>query len=159
MTSKMEKLNILISYYLNERRNAIYRRRKIYASVLAFMNLRKKLVAVLLALLNCHSNQVAIYSQPSSRVRTCRRFLRNGGWWNTVWDTYSVERFKYTFRTSRKTFTYILSFVSDKLQKEFITEEPLSPEMRLGLCLYKLGRRGLFIHYCRNVWCCPVDNL
>ena len=37
------------------------------------------------------------------RKRSCRRFVRNQGWWYTVVNDYSDERLKYTFRMSRNT--------------------------------------------------------
>ena len=72
-------------------------------------------------------------SQGHARApRSCRRLTRNGGWWHLVWTSYSDRRFKQTFRVSRGTFQYIL--------KQVVTEEPVSPECRLAICLYRLGR-------------------
>ena len=67
-------------------------------------------------------------------TRTCR------GWWDVVWSTYSDARFKRTFRVSRATFAFILSKICHRLERETICEEPISPECRLGICLYRLGR-------------------
>ena len=74
------------------------------------------------------------------RLRSCRRLIRNEGWWNKVWNTYSDARFKKTLRVSRATFQFILSHVGHVLQRQTVTEEPISPEERLGICLYRLGR-------------------
>ena len=73
-------------------------------------------------------------------IRSCRRFVRNGGWWETVWNQYSDERFKKTFRVSRYTFQYILGKIRHKLEKETVTEAPISPEQRLGIFLYRCAR-------------------
>lgn len=73
-------------------------------------------------------------------LRACRRLSRNGGWWELVWSTYSDERFKKTFRLSRDTFQLILGRCYESLKKETIAEEPISPECRLAVCLYRLGR-------------------
>lgn len=73
-------------------------------------------------------------------VRSCRRFLRNSGWWELVWENYSDARFKKTFRISRDTFTYILEKVRHKLTKEIVAELPVSPEQRLAIFLYRCGR-------------------
>ena len=73
------------------------------------------------------------------RIRR-RRLQRNGGWWNLVWNTYSEERFKRTFRVTRDTFKYILSKIFNNLQKKTVTEDPVTPECRLGVCLYRLAR-------------------
>ena len=55
-------------------------------------------------------------------------------------SNYSNERFKTIFRVSRETFTNILGFICDDLQREYLCETPISPEERLGICLYRLGR-------------------
>ena len=60
---------------------------------------------------------------------------------DTVWTSYTDERFKNSFRLPRETFIYVLSFIRNRIQKKFIAEEPISAEMRLGLCLYRLARR------------------
>ena len=45
----------------------------------------------------------------SDRVhrRSCRRLPGNIGWWETVWNTYTNERFKKTFRISNDAFKFI----------------------------------------------------
>lgn len=72
--------------------------------------------------------------------RSCRRFGRNMGWFNCVWNTYSEERFKKTFRISRGTFHFILNWIMHVLQRVTVTEKPISPECRLAICLYRLAR-------------------
>ena len=72
--------------------------------------------------------------------RSCRRLTRNTGWWENAWNNYSEARFKKTFRVSRSTFRYILNRIGPFLARETVTEDPISPELRLGLCLYRLGR-------------------
>ncbi len=74
------------------------------------------------------------------RVRSCRRFPRNTGWWEQVWHTYDNKRFKQTLRVSKKTFTLILSRIRVRLERQTLCEEPISPELRLAICLYRLGR-------------------
>ena len=61
-----------------------------------------------------------------------------------VWNVYSEDRFKKTFRVSRATFRYILSRIKHKLERKTLCEDPVSPECRLGLCLYRLGRGDYF---------------
>ena len=72
--------------------------------------------------------------------RSCRRFGRNTGWWRNVWGTYSATRFKKTFRVSRTTFIYILNRIKGQLERKTLAEDPIPPELRLALCLYRLGR-------------------
>ena len=78
---------------------------------------------------------------PKRRTRRFRRFYRNNkNWWETVSQTYFQKRFKHTFRVSRTTFNFILSKIQHRIQKEYVTEKPIPPEQRLGICLYRLGR-------------------
>ena len=72
--------------------------------------------------------------------RSGRRLRRNGGWWELVWTTYSDERFKKTFCVSKSTFQCILERLYASLKKETVMEEPISPECRLAVCFYRLGR-------------------
>lgn len=84
-------------------------------------------------------------TKPRHRHRSCRRFFRNPGWWQVVWNSYSDSRFKKTLRISRGTFLHILTYIRDRLIRENINEEPISPEERLAICLYRLGR-GDYYH-------------
>ena len=52
---------------------------------------------------------------------------------DAVANNYNDERFKYTFR--RKTINYILEKILGGLQKEIVTKLPISPKMRLAICL------------------------
>ena len=52
----------------------------------------------------------------------------------------SNRRFKKTFHINRKTFTVILSSIRHTLERETVTEDPIPPELRLAICLYRLGR-------------------
>ena len=65
--------------------------------------------------------------------RSCRGLVRSQGWWHAVVNNYSDERFKYTFR--RNTINYILEKILGGLQKQIVTKLPISPEMRLAICL------------------------
>ena len=76
----------------------------------------------------------------SHHKRGYRQYLRNSGWFSNVWENYSDKRFKTVFRVSRETFTNILGFIRNDLQREYLCETPISPEERLGICLYRLGR-------------------
>ena len=48
--------------------------------------------------------ETMLRNAPRKRLR--RRFVRIQGWWNTVVNNYSDERFKYALRMSRNTFNY-----------------------------------------------------
>ena len=79
-------------------------------------------------------------SEPLPHPKSTRRWRRNGGWWDAVWNTYSDERFKQIFRVSRGTFQYIVGKLYASLMKAAITEEPISPECLVAMSLYHLGR-------------------
>ena len=74
-------------------------------------------------------------------VRSCRRLKRNTGWWENVCNTYLDARFKKTFRVSQETFNFILNRIAPLLVRQTVTEEPITPALRLLICLYRLGRR------------------
>ena len=111
-------------------------------------NLRQRIVALVVQrkrfLLRCSlilSFLIQCYETvESSRTRSCRRYRRNMGFWEMAWKTYNDSRFKKTFRVSRRTFEYILQNIRHDILKEVVTELPISPECRLAICLYRLGR-------------------
>ena len=74
------------------------------------------------------------------RIRSCRRVVRNSGWWTNICENYSDRRFKKTFRITRTTFHFILERIREDLERKTVTEEPISPACRLALCLYRLGK-------------------
>ena len=94
----------------------------------------------MLLLLILTALQSAVASMPERRARSSRRLPRNKGWWDLVWTTYLGKRFKKTFRVSRETFLLILDAIRGDIEKENVSEAPVPPDMRLGICLYRLGR-------------------
>ena len=78
--------------------------------------------------------------QKAAVLPSCRRYQRNLGWWNTVWNTYSEKRFKQILRVSRGTFQSILNRIRHDLERDVVCEDPIPPDMRLDICLYRLGR-------------------
>ena len=98
-----------------------------------------KLYNFLLAVLHFFESNREIENMPR-RQRSARRLQRNSGWWKLVWETYSEERFKKTFRLTRETFQFILDRIYHLVKKQSITEDAIPPECRLGVCLYRLGR-------------------
>ena len=54
--------------------------------------------------------QIVVHAQIAKNVttnRSCRRFKRNCGWWKTIWDTYSDERFRKNFCVTRDKCAYV----------------------------------------------------
>ena len=100
---------------------------------------RRQLIELSLILLVLRGN-IANLATARSVKRSCRRLKRNIGWWKTVSSTYSASRFKKTFRISRATFDFILEKIRHRLQRETKSKDPISPEERLAICLYRLAR-------------------
>ena len=75
-----------------------------------------------------------------------RLFQRNVGWFTKVWSTYSEKRFKEAFRISRSTFMFLLCRIRNAIEKDTITVEPISPEARLAICLYRLARGDYYLN-------------
>lgn len=134
-------LNILLMYLRNRRKKQALLK-KITALVMYFEERRSILISQYLLqiealLLLERLNKI---KSKQRKARCCRRFLRNKGWWDIVRDTYDGNRFFETFRMSRETFDYILGHVRVQLTKKSVTEEPISPDFRLAITLYKLAR-------------------
>ena len=121
------------------RRILAERRRRMLAqhALLSYHKERRKCIRVLLLIL-C----ILVNSRNSNRMvtRSCRCVIRNTGWWANVWNTYSDARFKKLFRISRGTFLFILGHIQHDLFRDTVCEEPISPECRLAICLYRLAR-------------------
>ena len=45
-----------------------------------------------------------LLTEKTTADRSCRRLPRNKGWFEEVWNTYTDQRFKETFRVSKATF-------------------------------------------------------
>ena len=58
-----------------------------------------------------------------------------------MWNSYSDECFKKTFRVSRNTFNFIMNRIRHDLEREMVNEDPISPECRLVL----IGKRWLLL--------------
>ena len=74
-----------------------------------------------------YSSPAFLSREPAASCRSCRRFQRNLGWWNTVWNTYSEKRFKQTLRVSRGTFQFILNRIRHDLERDVVCEDPIPP--------------------------------
>ena len=113
------------------------KRRKQFVKGMTLLLKRRQLMlkAMLVAMLLLLSR-----SQVAHHYRSCRRLLRNSGWWEKVWNHHDDKRFKQTFRVSRSTFNLILSRIRHKLERQTLCEEPISPELCLAICLYRMGR-------------------
>ena len=133
----------------NKKRMAVFsrilrersRRRALQQSVIiTSLRRRTMLKAYLLTLLLLLYDKVVASREARRRQRSCRCLPRNAGWWDNVKDHYSNARFKETFRISRETFSFILERIKHDIEKKSLTEEPIPAEIRLAVCLYRLGR-------------------
>ena len=106
-------------------------------ALLCYHKERRKRIRVLFLIL-C----ILINSGNSNRMvsRSCRRVIRNTGWWANVWNTHSDARFNTFFRISRGTFLFILGRIRHDLLRDTVCEQPISPKCRLTICLYRLAR-------------------
>ena len=114
------------------------RRRQLRLRMITLAVMKKRFLARV-CLLICLLLQ-SLEDENLRRSRSCRRSHRNAGWWELVWATYDEGRFKKTFRVTRKTFNFILKSIRPDIEKDVVTELPVSQECRLAICLYRLGR-------------------
>ena len=133
-TNNLRSRSLYLMYLLGRMRR---RRRTLQTAVTHLLSKRRRLLSISLIMLLLTLIQRNDVVTP---MRSCRRLTRNNGWWETVCNNYSDARFKKTFRVTRATFLYILSRIRHRLERQTVTEEPISPELRLALCLYRLGR-------------------
>ena len=145
-----EKQKAFILYHIISERK---RRKCMQEATIACLVTRRKLIinACLLALslvTNTINNLMQLQNQIRERApRSCRRHTRNKGWWENVWTFYPEVRFKETFRISKATFLYILGKIRHDIKKDVLTEDLISPECRLDICLYRLGRGDYFLQF------------
>ncbi len=66
----------------------------------------------------------SVEDEDIQRHRSCRRSIRNTGWWELVWATCVEGRFKKAFRVSRKTFNFILTLFGPGFFGSFQTPPP-----------------------------------
>ena len=123
---------------LRKIQNSANRRRMLRNALIYLTTKRRQLIIVcILSLLLVTSRGIAVTNKYK---RSCRRLERNNGWFNLVWSTYSEQCFKKTFRVSRETFSFILARIRHALERDTVNEEPISPECRLAIGLYRLAR-------------------
>ena len=130
--------------YLKNRRKKVSLMNKAIAILLHFEEKRNLIVRQCLlhieAILLLVQEHEEVKRRERRKARSCRRFLRNTGWWDLVRDTYSPERFYETLRMSRATFNQILVRIHDKLLKQTVTEESIPTDFSLAITIYKLAR-------------------
>ena len=120
-------------------RNSRRRRLIIQSTVNYLIARRRRLLSVCIISLLMLLSQRKVKTQLPRR-RSCRRLARNTGWRENVLKNYSDAKFKKTFRISGTTFRYILDRIEPILARQTVTEDPISPDERLAICLYRLGR-------------------
>ena len=141
---------VLFKTILNARRHCKWMQQWMN-TVIARRRLLLQVSSFILLLLSFHKSQ-----QQAAVLRLYSRFQRNLGWWNT----YSEKRFKQTLRVSRGTFQFILNRIRHELERDVVCEDPIPPDMKLAICLYRLGRgdyyftiaemSGVGVHCCRH---------
>ena len=131
------------TFFLYKTLRANWKRRQQIQNIVTLLLMEQQKLLIVLALMSlilCSSTTAATRIP---RIRSCRRKLRKRDWWESVCKTYSEKRFRKTFRISRTTFNHILNKIRADIQHgqgpgRLI--EPISPECRLGITLYRLAR-------------------
>lgn len=134
----VKQITPLLTIYKRRLRQRQRRFFKWYVLLLLLHRRYMRIIAAL-SLLNVTAS-VKTITTLKPRIRSCRGLPRNIGWWSNIWENYSDKQFKGTFRISKGTFNFIVEKIRHKLQKKVVIEEPVSPECRLAICLYRLGR-------------------
>ena len=130
------KLETVFYIYMEQRKEWRRRRKNLIAGITqSLKNRNGKLQQINVTLTFCLT---LLENQLFTKKRNRRfRYLprSNTFWWESVWNSYSDDCFKQTFHLYRSTFTFVLSHMRHKLVKEYVAEEPISPEKCLGICL------------------------
>lgn len=124
------------------RKKRVKKRSYLLSILLQIENKRKSTLMSLFYIILLLNNQSMSLPRP---IRSERRLPRLQGWWDTVVHHYDDNRFKKNFRVTKATFILLLDSIRIDLQKEVVTELPIPPEVRLAVCLYRLGR-GDYLH-------------
>ena len=91
-----------------------------------FLQIASKRKSILLSLFHMIlllTNQNMSMPRP---ILSERRLPRLQGWWDTVVRHYDDNRFKKNFRVTRATFLFLLDAIKIDLQKEVVTELPIT---------------------------------
>ena len=139
---KKKRLAIL-HHIIRERQRC----KRIQQSMINFLIARKRILFNICLLSVFLITNIRACLSPVPRPTSCRRHKRNGGWWDNVRRTYSEARFKAVFRVSRATFIHILNKIRTDIQKDSLVEDAVSPECRLGIRLYRLGRETTYLQF------------
>ena len=83
--------------------NSRTRRKEMQQKILFLLTVRRMILLEVFFL-----SALLISSEKTTADRSCRRLPRNKGWFEEVWNTYTAQRFKKTFRVSKATFDFIL---------------------------------------------------
>ena len=126
----MARAKALKTIFLEKISRERQRRRQLRRNMVTLVLMRKRFI-VRLCLLTC------LLLQLSEDEISARR-PRSSGWWELVWASYDEGRFKKTFRVSRNTFNLILKSLRPDIEKDFVTEQPVSAECRLAICLLQI---------------------
>ena len=94
-------------------------------TLIIYVTLRRRRLRNLLFLLLQNEALSQSYDRVQRHHKRSRRYLRNSRWFSNVWENYSDESFKTIFRVSRETFTNILGFICDDLQREYLCGTPI----------------------------------
>ena len=133
---------ILMLFYLHRKRKSDRSRKNVLRLLEFKIRNQERLLVMFNDLIRQYMyiyNELNVH-EPKRRIRSCRSYERNKGWWNIVNMSYSEERFKQTFRMSRRTFSFVLEKIRAAISKQNTGTGSIPVEERLAITLYKLGR-------------------
>ncbi len=105
-----------ITVILNRIRKERQRRRRIRRAVLTLFIVRLKFLILIRSIL---SLLLANLCRRKPVQRSCRRLLRNEGWWDLIYRG-SDDRFKKSLRVTRETFYSVLNSIRKDIEKDTI---------------------------------------
>ena len=95
------------------------KRRLRLLNFMSYLIMRKKILLQILLSLIC---MLQCFCLTSPRNRSCRRFLRNPGWWKTVWKTMANQNLRRPFEFHERHFKIFFSLSDEDKQKKQSTK-------------------------------------
>lgn len=150
--------------------------RKVLAANRRRQQLLQKFISIAIARRRVFLKAISIFlllveSKTKERApRSCRRLHRsNTNWWNTVWTSYSDERFKLKFRVTRETFIFIWCrscnkknetvFVKTKFLQNFVLQSVYTVLAGDPMLRQSLKRLALALQLFPQLWVKSMKQL
>ena len=122
---------ILMLFYLQRKRKSDRRRKNVLRLLEFKIRNQERLLVMFNDLIYMYIYNELNVHEPKRRIRSCRSYERNKGWGNIVNMSYSEERFKQTFRMSRRTFSFVLEKIRAAISKQDTDTGSIPAEERM----------------------------